>query len=69
MQAVFIHLGSSYIFEKMNEKKKESVSRDLPALYDSLRELDIPAANGSKAVYGELCYFQLCGIKQRKVAL
>lgn len=57
------------MFEKRNEKKKESVSRDLPALHDSLRELDIPTANGSKAVYGELYYFQLCGVKQWKAAL
>lgn len=57
------------MFEKINEKKMKSVSRDLPALHDSLRELDIPTANGSKAIYGELCYFQFCGVKQRKVAL
>lgn len=44
-------------------------SSDLPALHDLLRELYIPTANGSKAVYGELCYFQLCDVKHRKVAL
>lgn len=53
----------------MNRKKKESVTSDLPALHDSLREQDIPTANGSKAVYGELYYFQLCSVKHRKVAL
>lgn len=57
------------MLEKMNGKKKESVSRDLPVLHDSLRELDIPTANGSKVVNGELCYFQLCGVKHRKGAL
>lgn len=47
----------------MNRKKKESASSDLPALHD------IPTASGSKAVYGELCCFQLCSVKHRKVAL
>ena len=53
----------------MNGKKKESASSDLPALRDSLRELDIPTANGSKAVYGELYYFQLCSVKHKKIVL
>lgn len=53
----------------MNGKKTESALSDLPALHDSLRKLDIPTASGSKAVYGELCYFQLCSVKHREVAL
>lgn len=53
----------------MNGKKKESALSDLPAFHDSLGELDTPAANGSKAVHGELCCFHLCSVNHRKVAL
>lgn len=53
----------------MDGKKKESVLSDLPALHDLLRELDIPTLNVSKVVRRELCHFQFCSVKHRKVAL
>lgn len=54
------------MFEKMNEKKKESVSRDLPALHDSLRELDTPLQVAQQLYMGNCAISSFVALNREK---